>query len=158
MLAFTESTVLLNTAVFDEKRVEVPLTVLGISRSGAMNGLSTGLTCTVDTARVHVSEDCSLVYLDGTETAGGAQAAISVGFGAPGATLTTLWSVTVWYPSTVELSVADDVLNQVCGWRPVSPSLLSFSLSRHGQPLTTVADLCPRRALPSHSRCEIGPS
>ena len=113
LVAYSNETVLFNSAVINDGTLEYDLVVKGITVTGAVVDLM-NLNCISSNSGVlKVMSDCSRVFLDGTETAGSISVAINVYY----ESLTTTVLLRVWYPETLVLEAEDTVLNAISNWR-----------------------------------------
>ena len=112
LVAYTNKTVLFNSAVINGGLLEYDLVVKGITVTGEVVDL-TDLRCnSSDSDVLKVMEDCSRVFLDGTETAGSISVTINVYY----ESLNTTVALRVWYPETPVLEAEDTVLNAISNW------------------------------------------
>ena len=106
LVAYTNKTVLFNSAVINGELLEYDLVVKGITVTGEVVDL-TNLRCVSSNHGVlKVMPDCSRVFFDGTETAGSI-VTITVYY----ESLNTTVTLRVWYPDTLVLEAEDTVLN-----------------------------------------------
>ena len=112
LVAYTNKTVLFNSAIINGGLLEYDLVVKGITVTGEVVDL-TDLHCnSSDSDVLKVMEDCSRVFLDGTETAGSISVTINVYY----ESLNTTVALRVWYPETPVLEAEDTVLNAISNW------------------------------------------
>ena len=114
--------VVVNTAVLNGIQIDVPLAVYGVTASGKVLNV-TSVTCRsllVDVLKV--SDDCSSVFVNGTETGGSTDAIIEFSH----EFLTTNSSFIVWTPTApVTLSVTPAKLKRIRDWYDPSDSCKS---------------------------------
>ena len=111
LVAYTNKTVLFNSAVINGELLEYDLVVKGITVTGEVVDL-TNLRCTSSNYSVlKVMSDCSRVFLDGMETAGSI-ATINVYY----ESLNTTVTLRVWNPDKLVLEAEDTVLNVISNW------------------------------------------
>ena len=112
LVAYTNKTVLFNSAIINGGQLEYDLVVKGITVTGEVVDL-TNLRCTSSNHGVlKVMSDCSRVFLDGTETAGSI-VTITVYYYE---SLNTTVTLRVWYPDKLVLEAEDTVLNVISNW------------------------------------------
>lgn len=123
--------VVVNTAVLNGIQIDVPLVVYGVTASGKVLTV-TKVTCrSLHVDVLKVSNDCSSVFVNGTETSGSTQAIIEFSH----EFLTTNSSFIVWAPTVpVTLSVTPAKLKRIRDW--YDPS--DFCKSRYQHARVTV--------------------
>ena len=109
----SESSVIINTALLNGKRIDIPLVVRGVTTSGRVLNV-TEVTCrSLDVTVLNVANDCSNVFVNGSETSGSAKTIIQVSF----CNLTTNVSFVVWAPIIpISLSVTLAKLRRIRDW------------------------------------------
>jgi len=106
MYAFPAVGQILNTAPLDGVALQVPITSLAAWSNGSVI-TARQLSCSVDnSAAVSLSQGCTSLVFDGTQTSSGVVHVQITSFG-----VTTTFSVTVWLPSAATISVTDATLN-----------------------------------------------
>ena len=105
--------VIINTALLNGKRVDVPVVVRGVTMSGRVVNV-TDVTCrSLDVAVLKVAGDCSSVFVNGSETHGSTRAIIKVSH----RNLMVNTSFVVWIPRIpFSLSVTPTKLKRVRDW------------------------------------------
>lgn len=108
-----ESSVIINTALLNGKQIDIPLVVRGVTTSGRVLNL-TEVTCrSLDHTVLNAANDCSSVFVNGSETSGSAKAIIEVSL----RNLTKNVSFVVWAPTIpISLSVTSAKLRRIRDW------------------------------------------
>ncbi|XP_033627821.1 transmembrane protein 132E-like [Asterias rubens] len=106
---------IVNTAVLNGQRVSVPISVITVTRSGQVHNITASAQCTsLDPEILKVKQDCSAVYVDGSETSGALGKKILVSF----AGREVYREFNVWYPELpLEVVLSDPKLSQIRGWK-----------------------------------------
>ena len=127
LLPFVEPSEMVNTAVLNGKKVSTRISLLAVKASGD-RVLLPSANCHSLSRALHVTDNCSDVWLNGSEPQGSAAAVIQVRY----EKLTANVSVRVWYPALpVHLSVENPELAEISGW--LAPEGLQNSCSRKHQ-------------------------
>ena len=107
------SSVIINTALLNGKQIDVPLVVRGVATSGKVLNV-TEVTCrSLDVTILNAANDCTSVFLNGSETSGSTKAIIEVSH----RNLSTNFSFVVWAPIIpIYLSVTPAKLRRVRDW------------------------------------------
>lgn len=115
-LAYASRGELVNTAVLSGTTITSSIAVWFARLSGSLQSEVTGRSCSSDQTHVlQVSGDCSMVYLDGTESAGAAKVTVTV-VPAEGAPME--FYARVWAPKTpITMTVGSNQLKQVSNWK-----------------------------------------
>lgn len=112
LLPYAEPSELVNTAVIDGQMVTANVKLLVVRRSGDITVL-TKANCTSLSKAIQVSENCSQVFLNGSEPGGSREARVKVNVGS----LTAVVLVRVWFPVLpLNLTLKYPDLSQVSGW------------------------------------------
>ena len=112
LVAYSNQTVVFNTAVINGKKLTYDLVAEGITVTGRVENL-TNLHCNSSNSSVlKVTLDCSEVFLDGTEITGSESVAINVYY----ESLNTVVLFRVWHPKMLILEAEDLVLNAISNW------------------------------------------
>lgn len=114
--------IVVNTAVLNGIEIDVPVAVYGVTASGKVLNV-TSVTCrSLHVDVLKVSDDCSSVFVNGTETSGSTDAIIEFSH----EFLTTNSSFIVWTPTVpVTLSVTPAKLKRIRDWYDPSDSCKS---------------------------------
>ena len=114
--------VVVNTAVLNGIRIDVPLVVYGVTASGSVLNV-TSVTCrSLDVDVLKVSNDCSSAFVNGSETSGSTEAIIEFSH----EHLLTNSSFIVWTPTIpISLSVTPAKLKRIRDWYDPSDSCKS---------------------------------
>lgn len=106
--------VIVNTAVLNGRRIDVPVVVYGVTASGRVLNVTSVVTCkSLDAAVLKVSNNCSSVYVTGSETRGSPEAIIEFSH----QNLITNYSFIVWTPTIpISLSVTPAKLKRIRDW------------------------------------------
>lgn len=114
--------VIVNTAVLNGIRIDVPLVVYGVTASGSVLNV-TSVTCrSLNVDVLKVSNDCSSVFVNGSETSGSTEAIIEFSH----EFFTTNSSFTVWTPTIpISLCVTPAKLKRIRDWYDPSDSCKS---------------------------------
>ena len=114
--------VVVNTAALNGIRIDVPVAVYGVTASGKVLNV-TSVTCrSLHVDVLKVSNDCSSVFVNGTETRGSTDAIIEFSH----EFLTTNSTFIVWTPTVpVTLSVTPAKLKRIRDWHDPSDSCKS---------------------------------
>ena len=112
LIPYAEPSVLVNTAVINGQMVEANIKLLAVRRSGDVTILSEA-NCTSLTKAVQVSQNCSKVFLNGSEPEGSPEARVQVEYGH----VKAIVSVRVWFPVLpLNLTLNYPELAEVSGW------------------------------------------
>ena len=112
LIAYSNQTVVFNTAVINGKRLTYNLVAEGVTMTGRVENL-TNLHCISSNSNVlKVTSNCSEVFLDGAEIMGSESVAINVHYGS----LNTVVLFRVWHPKMLVLEAEDLVLNAISNW------------------------------------------
>lgn len=108
-----DSSVIVNTALLNGRRIDIALAVFGLTASGRVLNV-TELTCrSLNVPVLKVANDCSSVFVNGSETSGSSEAVIEVS----SHNLTTNTSFVVWAPKIpISLSVIPAKLKRIRDW------------------------------------------
>ncbi len=110
LFSYASSTVIINTAILNGERVTESLSVQGLLASGDVTTDLTDLYCESMNERVlQVEEDCSLVYINGSETDRSKSVRIQIS----ASSLTSSVDFQVWYPSGIQLVLGEEVLDPI---------------------------------------------
>ena len=106
--------VIINTAVLNGRRIDIPLVVYGVTASGRVLNVTSVVTCrSLDAAILKVSSNCSSVYVNGSETRGSTEVIIEFSH----QNLATNYSFIVWKPTIpISLSVTPAKLKRIRDW------------------------------------------
>ncbi|XP_022093279.1 transmembrane protein 132E-like [Acanthaster planci] len=106
---------IVNTAVLDGERVSLPMSVVTVTQSGQVQNITASAQCTsLDPDVLKVKQDCSALYVDGTETGGAVGKKIRVSF----AGQEVYKAFKVWYPELpLEVVLSDPKLSLIRGWK-----------------------------------------
>lgn len=123
LFVVADFSVVVNTAVLNGRRIDVPLVVYGVTASGRLLNVTSGVTCrSLDVDVLKVSNNCSSVYVSGSETRGSTGAIIEFFH----QNLAANYSFTVWTPTVpVSLSAAPAKLKLIRDWYDPSDSCKS---------------------------------
>ncbi|XP_065333491.1 transmembrane protein 132E isoform X3 [Cloeon dipterum] len=115
VLPISKSWEVLNTAVLTGRQVSQAMKVFIVSRAGKVADVTLQASCrSVEESVLKVSSSCSSVYVDGSEVRGSSNASVLVQYGP----YSGVAKFTVWTPEyPLEVSVGDQRLSQVKGWR-----------------------------------------
>ncbi|XP_038056871.1 transmembrane protein 132E-like [Patiria miniata] len=104
-----------NTAVLNRQRVSLPMSVVTVTQSGQVQNITASAQCTsLDPDVLKVKQDCSAIYVDGTETSGALGKKIRVSF----AGREVYRAFNVWYPEfPLEVVLSDPKLSLIRGWK-----------------------------------------
>ncbi|KAM3622832.1 uncharacterized protein V6R79_003715 [Siganus canaliculatus] len=111
----TESNTIINTAILTNQLVSLPVIVLAISHDGKVSDVTSAVTChSTSEDTIKVSNDCSTLFVDGSESGlGNTCAKVDFLLG----TLSGSVCLEVWAPSVpLRVSLSDPVLNAIDGW------------------------------------------
>jgi len=112
-----DATNVANTALIDGKSVVSNIRVYSVDRYGLQTRVSDAnqLLCTISRPDIiHLTSDCSAVFVDGSELVGG-DVFVTVIHVTSNTTATL--NMSVWYPQLrLEIILSDPVLNQIEGW------------------------------------------
>ena len=112
LLPYAEPSELVNTAAIDGQMVTANIKLLAVQRSGDIITLSKA-NCTSLSKAIQVSDNCSKVFLNGSEPEGSPQARVQICVGS----LTAVVVFRVWYPVLpLNLTPKYPDLAQVSGW------------------------------------------
>ena len=112
LFPYADSSVILNSAYLNGYTVRSNITIIGLLNAGRFSDNLLGATCvSSDPSALKVADDCSQVYVNGSETTGGDP--ISVDVSSPYGSTNVLFRV--WFPDGVAVEVDDNVLNPVSG-------------------------------------------
>ncbi|CAJ1053266.1 transmembrane protein 132A [Xyrichtys novacula] len=117
----TEGNTIINTAIFTNQPVSVPVIVLAISHDGKVSDVTSAVTChSTNENTIKVSNDCSALFVDGSESGlGNTCAVVEFQLGM----LSGSVCLEVWAPSVpLRVSLADPVLNAIDGWNHFTES------------------------------------
>ena len=114
MLPYAGQSEFVNSAVWTDQTISSNLYVLGVYPDGTLALISGGLSCSSDSvSALHVSPNCSSVFLDGSESSGSGRVNITVSFGLVSASV----PFRVWYADApLSFSIDDGILNAVLDW------------------------------------------
>jgi len=102
-----------NVASFNGEPIRSPIIVTSVTRSGKLSATSQGLYCLSEAVNViQVEQNCTNIFLNGNETAGGSEVEIRVSF----STFTATFPVRVWYSVEQSFSLRDNYLSPIYGW------------------------------------------
>ena len=105
--------VIINTALLNGKRIDVPLVVHGVTASGRIMNVTDVWCRSRDVAVLKVASDCSCIFVNGSETHGSTNAIIEVSY----LNLTVNSSFVVWAPSIpISLKVTPAKLKRIRDW------------------------------------------
>ena len=114
--------VIVNTAVLNGIHIVVPLAVYGVTASGRILNVTSETCRSLDVDVLKVSDDCSSVFVNGSETSGSTEAIIEFSH----ENLTTNSSFIVWTPTIpIYLSVTPAKLKRIRDWYDPSDSCKS---------------------------------
>ncbi|XP_043095223.1 transmembrane protein 132C [Puntigrus tetrazona] len=117
----TESNTIINTAILTSQPVSLPVIVLAVGLDGKVSDVTTAVRChSANEDIVKVSQDCSVVFVDGSESGRGSicvELEFSLGMHS-GSLCLSVWAPVV--PLRVFLS--DSVLSPIKGWSHFSES------------------------------------
>lgn len=112
LIPYAERSVLVNTAVINGQMVKANLKLLAVQRSGDVTLLSEA-NCTSLTKAVQVTNNCSRVFLNGSEPEGSREARVQVEYGH----VKAIVLVRVWFPVLpLNLTLNYPELAEVSGW------------------------------------------
>ena len=112
LFPYADSSVILNSAYLNGYPAGSNITIIGLLNAGRFSDSLLGTTCeSSDPSALKVADDCSQVYVNGTETRGGDP--ISVYVSSPYGSAQVPFRV--WFPDGVAVEVGDRVLNPVSG-------------------------------------------
>ncbi|KAJ8373062.1 hypothetical protein AAFF_G00271900 [Aldrovandia affinis] len=111
----TQSNTIINTAILNSQPVSLPVIILAVGHDGKVSDVTAAVTChSANEDIVKVSEDCSALFVDGSESGVGSTC---VGVEFHLGTLSGALCLSVWAPAVPLLvSLADPVLNAIEGW------------------------------------------
>ncbi|XP_029989005.1 transmembrane protein 132C [Sphaeramia orbicularis] len=111
----TEGNTIINTAILTNQPVSLSVIVLAISRNEQVSDVTAAVTCqSTNENIIKVASDCSIVFVDGSESGEGNTCAVVEFFLG---TLSGSVCLAVWAPSVpLRVSLADPVLNAIDGW------------------------------------------
>ncbi|KAE9544271.1 hypothetical protein AGLY_001450 [Aphis glycines] len=111
---------IINTAVLTGKQISHAMKVFVVSYAGKISDVTRQSVCQIeDDSVLKVTSSCSSVYVDGSEIRGSSNATVIVKY----ESYTGTAHFIVWVPeiNEMDLTIADQKLNQIKGWRvPVS--------------------------------------
>ncbi|XP_050428697.1 transmembrane protein 132E [Adelges cooleyi] len=116
VLPISKNWEIINTAVLTGKQISHAMKVFVVSYSGKISDVTRQSTCQMeDDSVLKVTSSCSSVYVDGSEIRGSSNATVIVKY----ETYTGTAHFIVWVPeiNEMDLTIADQKLNQVKGWR-----------------------------------------
>ncbi len=116
LLAYANTPSILNTAVINGNAAYTPLTTLGLLNSGSFTNIVTNVTCeSGDTDVLKVSEDCSSVFVNGSEAQGSERVQIYLTWYNPISTISSQveTSFRVWYPTGMVVNPTDLELSPI---------------------------------------------
>ncbi|XP_056324990.1 transmembrane protein 132C [Danio aesculapii] len=111
----TESNTIINTAILTSEPVSLPVIVLAVGIDGKVSDLTTAVKChSANEDIVKVSHDCSVVFVDGSESGRGSICVeLEFSLGRLSGTL----CLAVWTPVVpLRVSLSDSVLSPISGW------------------------------------------
>ena len=127
---------LVNTAILTGESVASSVSVLAVYSDNTQQYVIAS-ACGTSSEALHVSQDCRSVYLDGTETTGGAAAGVWFTFASANRTLTfRVWSPTN-HSAPVDLSLSPQRLGKVSGWQELVGSVCVQQYQRSQLQATT---------------------
>ena len=113
---YTTQSELVNTAVLDKKPVYVPITTVLLYSNGSLINAAESLDCHVTNGNgaVQLLNDCSKVFVNGSETQGTDDANITLNL--PDNSYSSTLQFRVWFPDLpVKLHVGRDILKAITG-------------------------------------------
>ncbi|XP_028834538.1 transmembrane protein 132C isoform X2 [Denticeps clupeoides] len=111
----TESNTIINTAILTSQPVSLPVIVLGVGNDGKVSDVTSAVLChTENEDIIKVSSDCSLLFVDGSESGIGSTC---VGVNFHMGTFSGSLCLSVWAPVVpLRISLSDPVLSTIDGW------------------------------------------
>ncbi|XP_050531649.1 transmembrane protein 132E [Daktulosphaira vitifoliae] len=116
VLPISKNWEIINTAVLTGKQISHAMKVFVVSYSGKISDVTRQSTCQIeDDSVLKVTSSCSSVYVDGSEIRGSSNATVIVKY----ETYTGTAHFIVWVPeiNEMDLTISDQKLNQIKGWR-----------------------------------------
>uniref|UniRef100_A0A2S2QS55 Transmembrane protein n=1 Tax=Sipha flava TaxID=143950 RepID=A0A2S2QS55_9HEMI len=116
VLPISKNWEIINTAVLTGKQISHAMKVFVVSYAGKISDVTRQSVCQIeDDSVLKVTSSCSSVYVDGSEIRGSSNATVIVKY----ETYTGTAHFIVWVPeiNEMDLTIADQKLNQIKGWR-----------------------------------------